>query len=412
MLIFSKVFFILCFLLVGFSCQSTLDVAGDEHKTVTEKWRALSTYAESNIDNYGVTVTARLAITAENKFKLTHYQISKDPSRQDIDLLAPNFEYKYICLPVCYQLIEYVNFSGEDGNTLLTNYFDRHEFELFKFYGDIQLLNKQLAKLANYDQRLLKSYLTSLAYQSTIFETAKEFTQFLTAALTPAALEGFSDNPEELFSHFLKNYQVINGGQWPGVSNEEDKWASVSKEHNEWTDDSKEQDEWADVSKEQNEWADDSKEQDEWADVSKEQNEWSVSTESPELAWSTKLTVLPEALWLKATPAQKYSADGLESTDNNTSDTNQLSWQSAKVSPIIIGHNVCSYKESYFGVVVAISFEQVIVNLLGQAKIINEGVVYPASAGDLFTLNENLYFSPITEKRTFERSDVASCILE
>lgn len=350
-----------------------------------------------------------MAITADNKFKLTHYKISKDPSKQDIDLLVPNFEHKYICSPVCYQLIEYINFSGEDGNTLLTNYFDRHEFELFKFYGDIQLLNKQLAKLAEHDQRLLKSYLTALSYQSTSFESAKEFIQFLTTSLTSSSLESFKDNPEDLFSPFLNDYQVIadnqwniinrEQGEWTDISKEQDKWTSVSKEY-EWADVNKEQDEWADVNKEQDKWASVTKERDEWTEISKEQGEWTTSTEIPELIWSNKPTLLPEALWLK------------ETIDKKESDNNQLSWQSSKASPIKVGHNVCSYKENFFGLVVAVSSDKVIVNLLGQAKIINEGIVYPASEGDLFTMNENLYFSPLAEKRTFERSDVASCILE
>ena|GEM_PF-4220972 len=425
-------FFILCFLLVLTGCQSTLDVAGEEHKTVTDKWKELSKYAESNIEDYGITINARLAISADQKFKLTHFKLSSRQSRQDINLLSPNFEHKYICSPKCYQLIEYFNLSGEDGTTLLTNYFDRHEFELFKFYGDIQLLNKQLAKLAVHDQRLLKSYLTSLAYQRISFESANDFILFLTTSLTVSALESFSENPEDLFSNFLKNYQSVNGGQWTGDRTEHDDWTSVSKEQNEWTgiimennewtnitDEQKkwaittdEQDKWTGVSQEQSAWADVSEEQSEWTEVNKEHNGWTASSELPEKTWSAKLTVLPEALWMKEASDQKNSKVDGEPTGKEGLNNDQLAWQSAKASPILIGHNVCSYRESYFGVVVALSFDTVTVNLLGQAKVIREGVVYPAEQGDLFTLNENLYFSPITEKRTFDKADLASCILE
>jgi hypothetical protein len=379
----SKFLFISCVVLGMEGCQSTLDVAGGEHKVVTEKWMELSKYAESNIESFGVTITAQLEISIDNKFKLNNFKINTLSTKQDINLLAPNFDNKYICSPMCYQLIEYVNFSGENGATLLTNYFDRHEFELFKFYGDIQLLNKQLVKLAQHDELLLKNYLTLLAYQGASFESAKELIQFLTTALTKKALESFAENPDDLFSLMLKSYKVIYKVQGMGSSNEQDEWTT-------------------DVSIEQNE----------WADVTREQDEWTISTEILEIAMLSESNLQPEALWLNEAPIQKKSTEGNETNNNITPDADLYSWQAAKALPILVGNNVCSYKESYFGVVEAISFDKITVNILGQAKIINEGIVYPANEGELFTMNENLYFSPLTEKKFFKKSDVASCSLE
>ena len=408
----SKIFIISFFLGAGLGCQSSLDIAGGEHKTVTEKWMALSKYAESNIENTKVTLSARLAISADKQFKLTHFKLNARLSRQDINLLAPNFEHKYICSPICYQLLEYVSFSGEGGNTLLTNYFDRHEFELFKFYGDIQLLNKELVKLAKHDQLLLNTYLEALAYQGASFNTAQEFIQFLTEVLTLPALERFGDNPEELLSYFLENFQGQNGNEWDKVNAEQNEWVDFSADDEGWTSVLKEQDEWADVSKEQDSWTDIGTEQNEWANVNKENDEWILSNEIPELAWSNEPDFLSEAIWLKEVKLPRNLEDGVKSTNNKTSDDNQLSWQSAKASPIRVGYNVCSYQESYFGVVSKISVDSVIVNLLGQARIINEGIVSPAHKGDLFSMNEELYFSPLAGKRSFKKSDVASCILE
>jgi hypothetical protein len=401
-----------CFLLAGFGCQSTLDIAGGEHKTVSEKWRALSNYAESNIGNYGITITARLAIGEDENFKLTHFKITNKPSRQDIDLLTPNFENKYICSPTCYQLIEYFNFSGQDGTTLLTNYFDRHEFELFKFYGDIQLLNNQLVKLANHDQRLLQSYLTSLAHQSTSFERAKEFTQFLNTILTLAALDNFADNPEEIFSHFLKNYQITNENQWKKVNTEQDGWTGENTEQNEWTGENTEQDGWTGSNTEQDGWTVSNTEQDGWTGSNTEQDHWTASTETPEVAWSSETTISPETIWLKELPEQTHSTDNIVLASNQPPDNPLLSWQSARAYPIKVGDNVCSYQESLFGIVAEISVNQVIVNLLGQAKRINEGIVYPAEQGDLFAINENVYFSPLTKKKSFEKHEIARCSLE
>jgi hypothetical protein len=412
----SKFFFISCVVLGMEGCESTLDIAGREHKVVTEKWIELSKYAESNIESFGVTITAQLAISIDNKFKLNNFKINTLSTKQDINLLAPNFDNKYICSPMCYQLIEYVNFSGESGVTLLTNYFDRHEFELFKFYGDIQLLNKQLVKLTQHDELLLKNYLTLLAYQGASFESAKEFIQFLTTALTKKSLEIFAENPDDLFSLMLKSYKVIYGVQGMGSNNEQNEWTTdISKEQNEWTTDiSKEQNEWtSDINKEQNEWTSDINiEQNEWADITREQDEWTISTEILDIAMLSQSNLQPEALWLNESPIQKKSAEGNETNNNINPDADLYSWQAAKALPILVGNNVCSYKESYFGVVEAISFDKITVNILGQAKIINEGMIYPANEGELFTMNENVYFSPLTEKKFFKKSDVASCSLE
>lgn len=410
--------FLCCFIVFG--CQSRLDVAGGEHKVVTEKWMELSKYAESNLDDYDVTITARLAIKENKKFKLTHFKVNTLPTRQDINLLAPSFDNKYICSPLCFQLIEYVNGLGENGSTLLTNYFDRHEFELFKFYGDIQLLNKQITKLAKYDQRLLKSYLTSLAHQGASFELAKEFVQFLTAALTISAMENFKDNPEILFSHILKNNQIFTDTskeqhKWTTNNKEVIDWVNDFQELNEWTDITTEQANWEDISKvsaEGNEWVNVSNEQVSWAMANKEKDGWLISTAVPELIWSNKGAQQPEALWLKDTILQNTSTDDINSSATSTPQENDLSWQTARTFPIKVGHNVCSYQESYFGVVVEILAEKVIVNLLGQAKVINEGVIYPADAGGLFTISDNLYFSPLTGKKSLNTSDVASCSLE
>jgi hypothetical protein len=419
-------------LLLGGGCQSSLDIAGDEHKTVTEKWRALSKYAESSIENYDVTISARLAISTDKRFKLTHFKISSGSNKQDINLLTPNFENKYICSPLCYQLIEYVNFSGESGTTLLTSYFDRHEFELFKFYGDIQLLNKQLAKLAKHDQALLNSYLKSMAYQSVSFDTAKGFIQFLTEALTIPSLKSFADNPQDLLSHYLKKHQVKNASRWNTADAERYEWTDISKEQNEWSADnreqsewsaktqeqnewsanSQEQNEWSTYSQEQNEWSDIDEEKNEWASATQEQNEWTMLNKMPERVWLNESDSFSEAPWLKQLPKESAAKDGVESVTNDQTGNDLLTWGSAKASLIKIGHNVCSYQGSFFGVVTAISFDKVTVNVLGQAKRIIEGIIYPANDGDLFSMNENLYFTPLSERKSFERSNVASCLLE
>ncbi|MDX2367783.1 MAG: hypothetical protein QNK36_05185 [Colwellia sp.] len=347
-------------------CQTPLDVAGDKHKTTAEKWYALATYTESDLVKYGVTITAQFDVDftqTPQTFKLTGFKIENDKNRRKINLLRPSFEHRYVCTPICYQLLEYVSFSGESGDTLLSNFFSEHEFELFQFYGDMVILNDKLTKLADRNKLLLSSYLNSLASKNLSFNTTKEFISYLDKVISFSEFEYFINNPSDIYSDFLQNQKISPSQQRLNAFN-------------------------------------------------KEQEGWTTSTEIPVITWTNSPTLLPEAIWLKEISVQNSHTDGIPTTKNQSSDKNQLSWQSAKATPIKVGQNVCSYQESFFGVVTAIYFDNVMVNILGQAKRINEGIVYPAEKGDLFTMNEEVYFLPLTEKRSFEKSDVASCALE
>jgi len=376
---FFKVLFLvfLYFYLVG--CQSSqLNSAGEEHKTVAEKWYALANYAKSGVLQYGVTVTAQLHVEVKNQqqiFKLTNFKFNQKESRQDINLLAPSFTHKYICSPVCYQLLEYVNASGHDGATLLSNYFSKHEFELFKFYGDMSILNDPLSKLADKNRSLLISYLHALSVQDLSFNSSKEFNVFLAEAFTlesferyiedPSALENYVASPPVFSSEFLKNHLITPDDQWSEGLNE-----GISD------------------------------------GLNKEQNDWLVDALSPELLIDTYLP-LPLDTWLTA-----GVVDGVEYFQQQSTDENILSWQAAKAVPLIIGQNVCSYQDGFFGVVSSVEQGKVSVDLLGQAKLVQDGAIYPVGKGALFNSNSELYFLPEQGNKTFTKTDVATCYFE
>jgi hypothetical protein len=378
------------------SCQTRLNIAGDKHKTVAAKWYALANYTQSDVVNYGVSITAELGIELINQkeaFKLTNFKISNKVKRQDINLLSPVFEQKYICIPLCFQLLEYVNFSGIDGATLLDNFFSEHEFELFQFYGDMVLLNPLLESLAEKDPILLSVYLQSLAYKGTTFDSIEAFTLFFEESLSTAAFENFVNNPVDIYAQQLQDYQATPSAYWSNIANiEQDGWIPDTVNSGELL------------------------------------TEGSSQTEEnlqPESLWDAGLSSAPEIIWQ------------LESTLVDTSDLKPLSimndksiidritpyqkhlttaveqlWEEARALNILVGQNVCSYRENLFGQVLAITSGSIEVNLLGQAKVIKDGVITTPKDGSLLDSNLELYFIPLIDRKTFPKEAVVSCLLE
>jgi len=380
---FFKVLFLvfLYFCLVG--CQSSqLNSAGEEHKTVAEKWYALANYAKSGVLQYGVTVTAQLHVEIKNQqqiFKLSNFKINQKENRQDINLLAPSFTHKYICNPVCYQLLEYVNASGHDGATLLSNYFSKHEFELFKFYGDMAILNDPLSKLADKNRSLLISYLYALSVQDLSFNSSKEFNVFLAEAFTLESFERYIEDPSAFekqvasapvfSSEFLKNHLITPDDQWSESLND-----NLGDGLND--------------------------------GLNEEQNGWLTDALSPELQIDTYLP-LPLDTWSTA-----GVVDGVEYYQQQSTDEGALSWRAAKAMPILVGQNVCSYQGGFFGVVSSVVRDKVSVALLGQAKLVQDGAIYPVGKGALFNSSAELYFLPEQGEKIFVKADVARCYFE
>ncbi len=191
-------FTIICLsLLAGVGCQSIIKIAGTEdHKTVYEKWRELVSYAESDLADYGIKIIAQLKVKTLNskeEFYLSNIKLSSSSNALNIDLLSPQFETKLVCDPVCYQLTEYVRTRDEDkdGYTLLTAFFDKHEYELFDFYAKTMVLNKKIATLEAMNSVLLSSYFLFLLEEEKIFESLDEFSPYLENSLSELAYQDY-----------------------------------------------------------------------------------------------------------------------------------------------------------------------------------------------------------------------------
>jgi len=200
------------------ACQTTLKQAGEAHQTAGEKWYALGQYASSTLTSYGVTVTAKLNVDNDDPngvgFVIGDIGLSESEDNFSVDLLRPNFEHKYICTPVCTQLVEYLNDAKKNSDTLLTKYFDKHEFELFEFYGDIYVLDDQLALLAQINATLVDDYLHLLIKSNNQFDTLKEFSAFLREKINKNAYQHFVKNPYVEYAKFTNNYFITPDQHW------------------------------------------------------------------------------------------------------------------------------------------------------------------------------------------------------
>jgi len=376
--------FVLC-IFVSFiisACQSRLDIAGQDHKLVAAKWYGLAKYADSAITQFGITVTAELAIeNVENKqiFKLHEFHISRQENFRNINLLSPNFEQKYLCIPQCFQLLEYDNQSGKNGATLLSEYFATHEFELFQFYGDLVLLAELLDKISAQNGQLFEAYLHSLANRKQSFDSTRSFIDFLYGALTQSSIDEFEANPTEAYADFMSSFNLSPDQQWSQNSD----LANIP---------------------------------------TMQDNIELVETEPflpPEIVWGQSLTkpseinwddsenwVAEEAVWLDERTLARINKNVISASEQ------VMSWADAKGLPIVVGQNVCSYDNNLFGTVASITVDSIEVKLMGQAKNVTDGLIADFNSGALFEFHRELHFMPLAGSQMIPLNDLAICYLQ
>jgi hypothetical protein len=203
-------------------CQTPIEHAGNEHRLVVDKWRELSKYAESELVKYKFLVNAKLTLIKDEdedevedevevededevedevededevEYQLTDITLSASENNFNINLLWPSFNNKYVCSPVCKQLVEYTNTKEKEGSTLLDQFFTKHEFEFFKFYGELYHLNWQIIELESIQIDSVELFLSSIVNKKQNFATLSEFSQYLTENITADAFTKFINDP-------------------------------------------------------------------------------------------------------------------------------------------------------------------------------------------------------------------------
>lgn len=351
---------LLCFGLALAGCSTPVKRAGTEHEVAITKWNELARYAETALRNYPLAITAQLGFADpkdRTRFQLKNIRLSKKDNSYNINLLDPVFAHKYICTPVCDQLLEYMPLSEDSGSTLLNQYFSTHEFELFAFYGELFKLNEKIQQLKQINATEISDFLDYLIDERQHFSELASFSEYLSERLS-----------EDHYRDFLSDPAAKAVQQHTRYLSAHFKLALKPGEH------------WQQSSA-----------------AAAESQSWLPPGGEEAKAWK--------------------SGAGAELRHWNSGHAAQASvldlWQLAKNQPIDPGAYVCSYTDNKFGRVTRVTLDKVSVELLGQAKVLQDGVIFDTPQGALFSPGpEPVSFLPLNGSQEFSLHDVAACQME
>ncbi|MDN4503229.1 hypothetical protein QX776_12515 [Alteromonadaceae bacterium BrNp21-10] len=365
---------ILISLLLLNACMTPLQQVGQKHQTAAEKWHELAKYTSSNIPHFGFTVTASLEIAGSETYpeiKLTNIQLRHDEDRHSINLLNPQFEHKYLCRKGCVQLVEYDSKNGALGNTLVAEYLNKYEFELFRFHADLFVLNDVLVELAEENNNLLDDYLYYLSTKGGKFSSLADITAFLNTELTMKKFRGFLTDPQYQYSNLVFKMIADNPELTPVNRLLRQTIIEQGNQDNKL-------------------WGED------------ENNDPSVS-------WNVgTLTNDPSSDWDLTDNANQFPWQLAEVTVVGVS-----IWSQARALPVAVGDTVCSFTDNYFGMLKSIDpNQQMGVFIQGQAKQEKDGIISNLQKGSLFIENNTLEFLPMIENKVLSSDDIARCSIQ
>ena len=369
------------------SCQSPQQIAGIEHKLVVDKWNSLSKYAYGVLNRYELSIGARLSVDDsqfKKNFVLSDFKLLHQTSALQIDLLAPSFEEKIICMPQCSLITEYVADSSVNA-TLLKQYFDDVEFKLFKFYGDLVLLDGAFKELESLNADLFPSYLNWLIAQNASFDSLLELTDYLNEKLSKEEFVGFINDPKKLYSlieldntlrvddNFSNDLSGVNG-ELPAFE-----LSQFSSE---------EPQELLYIQKIQ-----DAKE------LVNIESEFLLTEEAD---WKENIAdIIESEFW----PKSDVGNDGVVATITSK----QVDWQQLQNFEIAIGDQICSYSENYFGFVTDVVGNKYSAYVIGKMQIEIDNVLTDAPEGAIFNRPTAGDFAIIKEPIVLNKDNVAPC---
>jgi hypothetical protein len=335
-------------LLILVSCQSALQQAGEQHKTAVDKWQALANYAASDLLNYGLIITTKLII--RNVEDQARYQFI------DIKLATSEDPFNINMLTpsfdqkyICHpKCVQFNEYFTTPGESTYTLLSAYFDEEEFRLFQFYADI-----VLLN-DQLALLSEISPdhlMAYLNWLGSQQKSFD----------ALASFSNYLEKVLSiesyrYFIEHPVYIQSAE--------------SAKH------------------------------------------YLHLSQSPESQWGAKSGIgadisapLETAAWLDQEPMENKAiyqpVKQVEST-----------WRQAQLLTVEVGDNVCSYLENKFGVVTAITGNEIEVALTGQIKTIADGLIKNMSPGSLFQLVEGVNFYPAQELQIFLKTDIGPCLIE
>ena len=428
----------ICLLLLLFtlpSCQSNLQKAGQSHALTFKKWQALSKYASaSHLSNHpSLHIVGELTVDSseqDKKFILTNIKLSATETAFQINLLHPQFESKYICAPQCLQLTEYLQQDAE-GNTMLTRYFEQHEFELFKLYGEIFTLDEKIQEKKVIASEYFDHYINWVINQQASSGDINSFIVFLRRIFSEQAYVSFITQPQQLYSHLI---QSADDGGLGTAGSETALWSDSSASATVlWSDTATTETAiWSDASaSETTIWSDAAgSETVLWSDTAASETVlWSDTAASETVLWRDTATT-ETAIWSDASAAETAmwsdaavsetvlwrnaaTADGDLIPGERHENQAEQQWQSVRKLNIELGDLVCSATNNEFGSVREIRGKNIMVELVGKILSYSDGVSVATKPSDIFNNNIVKNYTPVDKIiKTYDKSQLSKCHLE
>jgi len=384
----------LSLILVG--CQATLNDIGEDHAKEVIKWQELSRYAGNELKHLGLTVTAGVKINKNAEgttYSIVEVRLDRDADTTEIDLLSPEFAEKFACGEECQKLGLFdAKFSKQE--TQLTSFFFTEEGRFFEFYGRLTRLNEVLADYRVTSPAVLDRYLTLMLNRKLVFNSLSAFIKDLELHITEEHLLAFSRSgyispvADRASSTFLEDVIANFPNDW------QDDYLALPGE--------------------------------DWQITNSDMpsNDWQINdSQLPSEDWQINDSKLPSDDWLldnSESPSDDWGSNGLIPNDLLVGVTHGLatsapvyrSWEQAQQYMVQVGSIACTFSDNRFGVVKAVDTNNVILEVIAQARVVVDGMkLYPQS-GHLFTEAESFYFVKGLLSETYPLSDIATCNVE
>jgi hypothetical protein len=320
-------------------------------------WKQSALGNDSLFERYGLKIFASITWqkrSSAETYQFTKLQIAKEADQYSINLLHPDFRQKMACGWYCEYLDQPITQIALGPYSMLDKAFEGNQIHLYNFYDELSRLDLNLQSLSPERIAVMPEIMSQLINTQQNFDSLKQVIVFLNDYFDEIDFQQFSPEQQALASPFPfpQGYQSISVSRGTELTVTD-------------------------------------------ADL------LATFTTEPSLQALLKLSENKQtqkiAADLSATPSKSPSPD--------------TSWLQQKSLPILTGQVVCSYQDNYFGEVTAVNGNRINLALKGQVKQLIDGIVMSAPAGTLFSKDSKISYLDTDGQRSFNRSQIAPCVL-
>lgn len=303
-------------------------------------WQQQAKVISSGLNNFGITVEARVQVVSEEpnkRYELTDIKLIDQMRHSELDLLRPNFSAAYDCNSRCMNLSAVDNSAASLGSPL-SDLLDSQRTQLSEFYKQMQELNQRISWYQNESPEVLVKYLRYLVRENHKAANLAEFVSYLDNALSAEKLASFITS--NFTSTKSANTLIGPAVETGAMAQTQNKKRRVDAAMADWMD-------------------------------------------------------LEEM-----TGDQKLHNQLLEQKEQSLagSYSKKTRWRTAKKETLTLGATACTFSSNEFGIVYKIDRNQVTLELLGEAQILVDGIKQTPEAGYFYTGVSEFYYQQVEQR--------------